>query len=68
MFLDEIKSVPFPSYKALEKSRNESSKSVNPTTYDRYEKYHYPAGTELRLAKAIDSVIVKIKKVINYVG
>ncbi|SOK58714.1 hypothetical protein [Yersinia phage fHe-Yen9-04] len=68
MFLDEIKHVPFPSYKSLEKARTESSKSINPTTYDRYKKYHYPVGTEFRLAKAIDSLIVKIKKVIKYVS
>lgn len=36
-------------------AREQSSKSINPTTYDRYEKYHYHVG---EMSK-IDSVISK---------
>ena len=50
-------SVPFPNHNALEKARTESSKSVNPTTYDRYEKYHYPLGTVFKLGNVIEIVI-----------
>lgn len=49
-------------------AREQSSKSVNPTTYDRYEKYHFEAGEMSKLDKVIgnhiDNVIDKIKKAI----
>lgn len=63
---DEIQAVPFPSYEAVENSRNDSSKSVNATTYDRYEKYHHPAGTVFALSTVIETVISFVKKVIKY--
>lgn len=49
-------------------AREQSSKSVNPTTYDRYQKYHFDAGEMSKLDKAlgnfINPVIDNIKKVI----
>lgn len=38
-------------------ARETSVKSINPTTYDRYEKYHYPKGEMSKLDKAILSVL-----------
>lgn len=62
--------VPFPNYEDLQKSRSESSKSEYPGTYDRYEKYHYPAGEMSKLDKVIgtfvEKVISTIKKIIKY--
>lgn len=49
-------------------AREQSSKSVNPTTYDRYEKYHFEAGEITKfdkvLGNSISNVIDNIKKVI----
>lgn len=46
----------------------QSSKSVNPTTYDRYQKYHFESGEMSKLDKVlgntINTVIDNIKKVI----
>lgn len=38
-------------------ARETSVKSINPTTYDRYEKYHYPKGEMSKLDKKILSVL-----------
>ena len=52
-----------------ENSRSESSKSINETFYDRYEKYHYNSGEMSKLDKVLDKtitiVIDKMKKVIK---
>ena len=42
-------------------ARTESSKSVNPTMYDRYEQYHYQPGEMSKLDKKIGDAVEKIK-------
>lgn len=37
-------------------ARETSIKSINPTTYDRYEKYHYPEGEMSKVDKALSTV------------
>ncbi|AFC21875.1 hypothetical protein GAP32_422 [Cronobacter phage vB_CsaM_GAP32] len=47
-------------------AREQSSKSVNPTTYDRYQKYHFTSGEMSKMDKvlgnSINAVIDNIKK------
>jgi hypothetical protein len=41
-------------------AREQSSKSENPTTYDRYKKYHYQPGEMSKLDKVIGDVVENV--------
>lgn len=51
--------VKFPSFKAWVSAQETSSKSVNPTTYDRYEKYHSPYDNRSLMARFFDKFIIR---------
>lgn len=51
----------FPSIDAVVQAKKESSKSVNPTTYNRFEKYHDPYDPNSLLSRIFEAVYSKIK-------
>ena len=53
--------VYFPSVKSWKLAQETSSKSINPTTYDRMEKYHSPYDNNSLVARIFNTVFDKIK-------
>jgi len=57
--------VKFPSFRAWVLAQETSSKSVNPTTYDRYEKYHSPYDNRSLMARFFDKIYNPMKPLLR---